>query len=877
MSTENNGDGRDAIPIETNKKVKKSAAGIKVSPAKTDPAVTAPSKGGEGGKTGYIAITDVPFVSNAEFINTLFTNLIDDETVAICSKSGDPTQGGWQPSPALQIESRCANSSNNYVNCSTFKLADGGVLSARAENFCQYRLFVLDDIGTKVPLEKVSRVGPTYAIETSPGNFQYGYVLETPINSIPEMAKLQDAFADAGLTDNGAKGAARWMRLPNAINGKAAYRDVDGKPFTCRLTIWNPAKKFTPKALFDAFALTPTAPATTPVNRSQRNSNPRRVDISHDVFVQKGSENPVVAALKANGMHKRDLGDGRHEMTCPWLDEHTDRIDGGTVYFEPTDSFPIGGFRCQHSHGDDHSISNLLAKIEIDEQIATYRSEIRIVPGAIDQVQKSAEYVLAETGRVFQSGGAIMFLRKSPQTNDVTTELGNDATITTALAKSAIWTQFDKNSKARRRCDPPVRVVQMLLKANDYTYLPVLNTIARQPFFHPVTNQLITHNGYDESSGIFGAFDDVPNDISNATKADAEAALEKINELINETDFESEVDRAAAISAMMTATVRPSLPLAPAYLTTAPDSGVGKSYLNRVIVGFAGGEPARASFPKTSDEATKSVLSHLLTAPAAIEYDDMDTSFMPHGALNRMLTNETITDRILGVSKTVTVSTKTLVLASGINVEPERDMLRRVITIRLAARTADGIGRKFRGNPAEKIRTKRAEFTIAVFTIIEAWKNAGQPKSDVPDVASYEGKWADYCRHPLIWLGLADPAQALFNQVAQDSHGAALGQLLDAWYREFGNKAMTVRQLAAHADEDEDGAFAEALENFPLRDGKFINRSKFGWLLKKQAKRVVNGYRILEDRADGRKGWRVERVQVPAPDSPPSPPLAGAD
>ncbi|OAO01443.1 hypothetical protein A8B75_15015 [Sphingomonadales bacterium EhC05] len=840
------------------------ASAIRITPKNnTAPDTDRPEKGGEGG---------VPAVSNAEFLAVLFGKLNDDELVAICGKAGDPQQGGWNPASISELAARCPSDRNNYFNCSTFNPTESGTLSAKAANFCRYHLIVLDDVGTKVPLEKVAHVEPTYAIETSPGNFQYGYVLATPITDMGKMTLLQNACADAGLTDNGAKGAARWMRLPNAINGKPKYHDADGKAFRCRLTKWNPDKCFSEEQLFADFNLAPPSPPSVSPLRKHRKSSRHTIEVSHDVFVQKPSENPIVSALKANGLHKRYLGDGRHEITCPWLDEHTDQIDSGTVYFEPTDSYPMGGFRCQHSHGDQQTVKNLLSKFDINEQAATHRSEIRIVPGAIDQVQKAAEFILSETGKVFQSGGAIMFLRKNPSTGDVTTEMGNDATITTALARNAIWTQISKQDKKGSRCDPPVRLVQMLLKANDYTYPPVLNAIARQPYYHPDNGKLILGPGYDQSSGIFGAFEEVPSDISNATREDAQVALKTLTNLLSEFHFESETDRSAAVSAMLTATVRPSLPLAPAFLTTAPDSGVGKSYLNKVIVGFAGGEPARASFPKTSEEATKSVLSLLLTAPAAIEYDDMDTSFMPHGVLNRMLTSETITDRVLGVSKTVTVRTQTFVIASGINVEPERDMLRRVITIRLAARTEDGIGRSFSGNPAEDVRTKRATMIAAVLTIIEAWKNAGQPKSDVASIASYGDDWADYCRHPLIWLGLPDPAQRLFDQVDQDSQGAALGQMLESWYKIFGSKAVTVRQLVRYAFENEDSLFADALQEFPMHDAKGINPSKFGWLLKKQAKRVVGGYRLLEDRADGRKGWRVEKVvKVVTPPSPPLP------
>ena len=36
-------------------------------------------------------------------------------------------------------------------------------------------------------------------------------------------------------------------------------------------------------------------------------------------------------------MYKQPLGDGKHDITCSWVDEHTNAVDSGTAYFEPDD------------------------------------------------------------------------------------------------------------------------------------------------------------------------------------------------------------------------------------------------------------------------------------------------------------------------------------------------------------------------------------------------------------------------------------------------------------------------------------------------------------------------------------------------------------
>ena len=66
----------------------------------------------------------------------------------------------------------------------------------------------------------------------------------------------------------------------------------------------------------------------------------------------------------------------------------------------------------------------------------------------------------------------------------------------------------------------------------------------------------------------------------------------------------------------------------------------------------------------------------------------------------------------------------------------------------------------------------------------------------------------------------------------------------------------------------------DAIREFPVEEKGEINTSKFGWILKKNADRVVNGYKIEASQADGRVAWKV--VALTPPPSPALPPLAEA-
>lgn len=311
---------------------------------------------------------------------------------------------------------------------------------------------------------------------------------------------------------------------------------------------------------------------------------------------------------------------------------------------------------------------------------------------------------------------------------------------------------------------------------------------------------------------------------------------------------------------MLTAAVRSALPLAPAFNITAASSGSGKSYLTSVITPFAGpGSPFNMSYPTTSDEATKAMLAALIQAPAVIAFDDMQTDWLPHGVMNRMLTSETIADRVLGSSRIVTARTTSFILGTGNNVSPVRDMCRRVVSIRLAPPSSAPSLLTYTGNPVEAVRRNREAYVVDALTIIRAWQAEGKPTADVPAIGSF-GEWSDVCRQPLLWLGQPDPATSLMEQIKSDPDARALAALMEAWCYEFGERAVTVRKIGRTVEENPEGALAEALMEFPVFEGRFLNPSKFGWFLRKNAERIIDGYVIRQVITPERRAWTVVKA-----------------
>lgn len=832
---------------------------------------TGGSEGGEGGKGGEFHPT------NAEFVATMFSSPPDRAFMAVCSKAGDPDQGGWLALRADRAAADLSVRNNNYIGCSSFYPGNDGSFKATKPQFAACHFLMLDDLGTKVPLERLNDFELSWLTETSPGNHQGGIVFDQPNTDGPLVVRLLNAMIDAGLCDSGASGPlTRWARLPMAINGKPKHADPAGAPFQCRLIEWRPGARYTPQEILDRLKLE-LAPAGRP-SKSRISpgwsSDPTR-GLGHEadeVLQPKAVENPVIMALRTRGLYKTPLGSGKHDITCPWVQEHTDMRDTGAAYFEPDELYPLGGFCCQHSHRDKYPIRALLEFLSVPPDQARHKPVIRVVPGDLNRVVDAAEKELANGGRHYQAGGLIVSVETDPTTGDPKISAISEPALTLELSVTASWEKYDGRTKDWVRCDPPTRHTKILYEAKNFRYLPALAGVVRQPYFRESDGELITQPGYDQSTHRFGVFDARDFPMSDTSPEAAKSALVLLEEVLNEFHFVAPTDKAAALSAIFTAVVRPSLPHAPAFHVRAPVFGSGKTYLCELIGSFAGqAGNAKVSYPTTTEEATKAILSLLLAGPAVIEFDDMDTDWIPHGAIKRMLTAEQITDRILGVSKQATVGTRVLFLGSGNNVGPIRDMLRRVLTINIDPRSATPATMSYRGLPVDKVRKQRGLYVAAVLTIIQAWRAAGSPRSDVDNVATYGGAWSDYCRHPLMWLGQPDPATSLLNQIHHDPDADTLRELMHEWHAAFGTSPTTVRKAIKNAN----GGYPnllDAMREFPVEDKGAIDGSKLGWLLRKNAHRIVGGFEFQPAMADGRRAWRVVEVKTP-----PSAPLPASN
>lgn len=131
--------------------------------------------------------------------------------------------------PAIQLK----QTEPNYFSISKTKSSQ-----RTQENFISMHLLVLDDIGTKATPPNIP---PSYIIETSPSNYQYGYLLTTPITDRQQAIDLILAQANSVYSDPNGNNITRLVRLPMGVNGKA---EIAKQNFQVHLTYWCPENKY---------------------------------------------------------------------------------------------------------------------------------------------------------------------------------------------------------------------------------------------------------------------------------------------------------------------------------------------------------------------------------------------------------------------------------------------------------------------------------------------------------------------------------------------------------------------------------------------------------------------------------------------------------
>ena len=134
-------------------------------------------------KTDKSDKTDSVVISNGDFMRGVFGKVTGTERLVVVSFAGNPATVGksaWFGKPWIADKTLLSVDHNNYTSFATFRPDDEGKYQRQKKQFAALYAVMLDDIGVKVPLDRIT-LDPSWMIETSKDNYQIGFILSEPL------------------------------------------------------------------------------------------------------------------------------------------------------------------------------------------------------------------------------------------------------------------------------------------------------------------------------------------------------------------------------------------------------------------------------------------------------------------------------------------------------------------------------------------------------------------------------------------------------------------------------------------------------------------------------------------------------------------------
>lgn len=98
-------------------------------------------------------------VSNVDFLLAIFGDNLDSECPILVSFKGNPANGAqskWFGQPWTNKSAELSEDANNYFSLARFKPNEAGEYRRKKSQFQGLHAIMLDDIGTKVPIERLT-------------------------------------------------------------------------------------------------------------------------------------------------------------------------------------------------------------------------------------------------------------------------------------------------------------------------------------------------------------------------------------------------------------------------------------------------------------------------------------------------------------------------------------------------------------------------------------------------------------------------------------------------------------------------------------------------------------------------------------------------
>lgn len=289
-------------------------------------------------------------ISISSFINTIFPPHLVGPQERVCLSLGSSDGKFYsyvatqRRLAALSYQARTGPHSSWYFCVSTVKPpTEDGYLGRGKDRLVAAWCVVLDDVGTKA---QEPPVAPSWVLESSEGNYQWGYLIE-PLELTPAaMLHYENCvrgLAQAGYSDPGAQGAYRIMRVPGSKHRTG---------FISRVVAWDPSRMWELDALMLELGVEPA-----PGGRvyREREARPGGADVlaeCEDIFYRWLVDHDKVLGCNQEWVF----------IECPWRHEHTGGDQGpSSTAYSPMDYGRTGrSFKCLHGHCSGRGLNDFV-------------------------------------------------------------------------------------------------------------------------------------------------------------------------------------------------------------------------------------------------------------------------------------------------------------------------------------------------------------------------------------------------------------------------------------------------------------------------------------------------------------------------------------
>jgi hypothetical protein len=346
------------------------------------------------------------------------------------------------------------------------------------------------------------------------------------------------------------------------------------------------------------------------------------------------------------------------------------------------------------------------------------------------------------------------------------------------------------------------RALRALASETGLLPIPELATVATGPFAR-IDGSVVDVPGYDPASLVMYVSRSAspPMARRHLTIPEAEKALGDLWHPFSNFSLATPVDRGAVLAAILTCVCRESLPIAPAYLFTAPAASAGKTTLAETIGALqTGRSPSVAALPRDDEEIRKHVLATVRAGSRFLIYDNAERgSELDSTALAHLITGTEIEGRVLGATQIVRLPNRLTLAITGNNVTLRGDLNRRILRITLDSAVENPWARKFPFEPVEYVLNRWVQLRIAALELIATAMEEGGGGTGS---TGFEA-WDRIVRSTVGWIienldigiDFADPAELIKEQHQEDPEAECLGELLGALCGVYGSEDFTAADV----------------------------------------------------------------------------------